>query len=323
MMIDLAASPATAESVEFVLREDLARGNAALGTVAPILQHLLANDDNSVFGEEIVARARGMLGDVAGQLLDELAAARGETERSVHDNAAIAPLTDGFIANPAFLSHVHALALEWQLTERLQARLALDPVLPPLLQALISSQDAGTSGTAMRLLASQARFCQAQRRMKLPLGELPGDLLHSALVGMRTMAGTEVEADQCAAIAEAAIRTRYDEGRSRLGLIAALVIGMGAGAVAALSVTHAGCAIFLSALALASGQDRDLATYATNDSQLARLALTLRAAGLKPAAIEEQFLAFHPDIALPDGFDRLGPDRAAALLAAARIDGGH
>jgi hypothetical protein len=92
---------------------------------------------------------------------------------------------------------------------------------------------------------------------------------------------------------------------------------MGAGAVAALSIHHAGAAIFLSALGIASGQDRDLATLATSETQRTRLALALCAAGLKPAAIEEQLLALDPDAALPEGLDRLTPDRAAALLAIA------
>ena len=52
-----------------------------------------------------------------------------------------------------------------------------------------------------------------------------------------------------------------------------------------------------------------------HEGQVARLALTLRAAGLRPEAIEEQFLAIHPDVSLPDGFEALGADRAAAILA--------
>jgi len=81
-------------------------------------------------------------------------------------------------------------------------------------------------------------------------------------------------------------------------------------------VSHAGVAIFLSALATASHQDRDLAVLATNDRQLARLALSLRAGGLKPKEIEEQFLHIHPEISLPPGFEALTADRAAEILAA-------
>jgi hypothetical protein len=151
--------------------------------------------------------------------------------------------------------------------------------------------------------------------MHLPLTELPGDLLHAALLGLRSQAGEAEAAQLHAAEAERMIRTRYDESRSRLGLIARIVAGMGGAAGAALSVTHAGVAIFASALALASGQDRDMAVLATNEGQMARLALALRASGLKPEAVEEQFVSLHPDVALPDGFDQIGPDRAAALLA--------
>jgi hypothetical protein len=122
--------------------------------------------------------------------------------------------------------------------------------------------------------------------------------------------------DARAAAAEASIRSVYDEGRSRLGLVSRLTTSMGPGAIAALSLEHAGIAIFLTALAAASDQDRDLAVLATSEAQRARLALALCAAGLKPAAVEEQLLTLDPDFALPQGLERLGPERAAAILAA-------
>ena len=311
-MNENAALATSATDVEAVLRDELAHGDALLGTITPILRHLLANDDHSLFSDEIVARVRGMMDHVATQLLDALALASGETEVRDHPAAQRDELVTDFIATPQFLAHAHALALEWQLAERLEARLALDPVLSPLLQALIASTDGGVAALAMALLAAQARFVQAQRRMQLPLNELPGDLLHTALGALHGMAGERTDIAQAA---EARIRADYDEGRSRLGLIARLVTGMGAGATAALSVTHAGVGMFLSAMALASGQDRDLAALATNEGQLARFALALRASGLKPAAVEEQFVSLHPEVALPAGFDQLGADRAAALLA--------
>jgi hypothetical protein len=286
----------------------------------PILRYLLANEDNSVFSDEIVARVRGMVGDVAQQLLDKRAEVAGAGEPGMHDADDVAALGEALIGSSPFLCHVHALALEWQLTERLQARLALDPVLPPLVQALIASPEPATAKLAMHVLAAQARFGQAQRRMRLPLAELPGDLLHVALLAMRRLAGLGADAeraDAAAAAAEAALRADYDESRSRLGMISQLVTGMGGGAVAALSVSHAGVAIFLSALAISSGQDRDSVALSTNEAQLARLAIALRAAGLKLTAIEEQILAIHPDMAVPEGFDRLAADRAAALLAVA------
>ena len=317
-MIDNAAHSANLDSVEHVLRDELAHGDAAAETVLPILTHLLASDDNSLFSDEIIARVRGMVNDLAVQLLDELSLAAGEEERVEHAADEIAGLTDSFIHNPSLLSHIHALALEWQLTERMQGRLSLDAVLSPLIQALIASRDDETATLAMQVLASQARFCQAQRRMKLPLTELPGDLLHSVLVSMRAVAGIELAVDQCAAKAESKIRAGYDETLTRIGMISRLVTSMGSAAIAALSIDHAGVAIFVTALAIGSGQERDAAVQSTNEAQAGRLALSLRSAGLTPSGVEEQFLALHPDVCLPEGFDRIDADRAAAILADAR-----
>lgn len=306
-------APATVDpQVESVLRDELAQSDALIGTIAPILRHLLANDDHSLFSDEIVARVRGMMRDIARQLLDASAVAAGQPDAQERPAEACEAIVQAFVGHPGFLGHTHALALEWQLTERLQARLALDPVLPPLLQALIASPDGATSATAMALLAAQARFVQNQRRMQLPLAELPGDLLHAGLQALRAVAGIE-EVHRVSA--ETAVRVQYDESRSRLGLIAQLITAMGGGAMAALSVSHAGVGMFLSAMALATGQDRDMAVLATNEGQLPRLALALRAAGLKAQTVEEQFATLHPDISLPDGFEVLGADRAAALLA--------
>lgn len=315
-MIQNSAQVLTQAPVETVMRDELAHGDALLGTIAPILRHLLANDDHSLFSDEIIARVRGMMVDLARQLLDALNAAEELEPGTDHLADQRDNLVTAFVSHSGLLAHVHALALEWQLTERLSARLGLDPVLSPLLQALIAAPEPATAGTAMALLAAQARYAQNQRRMQLPLAELPGDLLHAAIATMQAAAG---ERTDLAAAAEARIRADYDESRGRLGLIARLITGMGGGAMAALNVAHAGTAMFLSAMALASGQERDLAVLSTNEGQLARLALALRATGLKPEAIEEQFMSLHPEIALPDGFSGLGSDRAAALLARSAV----
>ena len=307
VMSDVSTNPRGTDSVESRLRDALARGDAVLGTVAPVLSHLLASDDSGLFGDAILARVRGMIGDVARQLRDAVRAAGGQ-------DSDLAVLSATLAENPAFLTHVHALVLEWQVTELLQARLAVDPVLSTLLQSLIASRDENMAALAMKFLAAQARFGQSQRRMRLPLTELPGDLLHAALITMRSVARANAGTD-CEAAASAAIRADYDEGRTRLGLIAQLVTGMGADAFAALSLQHAGVAIFLSTLAIASGQDRDLTTLTTSETQRTRLALALRAAGLGPAAIEEQLVALDADAELPEGLGRLDPDRAAGLLA--------
>lgn len=306
----ITANPA---SLDTALREDLALGDAMIRSVGPIMRHLLSSDQHSLFADEIVARVRGGAYDLAGQLLDELATADGSTERLEHPRQAYETYVEALTQVPGLVTHLHALAVESQLAERLQDRLGLDPVLPPLLQALLASTDPATAALAMNLLAAQARFMQAQRRMQAPLTELPADLLHAVLTVMQDLSAGEAE--NTAGTAEAAVRGRYDESRTRLGIIARLVTAMGGGAVAALNLSHAGTAIFASALSLCSTQGRDVVVLSTNEGQLARLALSLRAAGIKPSAIGEQIVALHPEVTLPEGFDGIGADRAAALLA--------
>jgi hypothetical protein len=310
-MDDLANPSSSDMPVEGVLREDLAHGDVVLGTIGPILGHLLAQHDHSLFSDEVVARVRGMVSHLARQLLN--AELNGDDAEEGGPSAQESSLANALSANIHLLVHCHALAIEAQLARRMEARSGIDPVLSPLLQALIASEDAATASGAMAALAAQARFMQQQRRMELPLAELPADLFHFALTTWRGQA-IDINPDQAAG-AEQKLRSQYDEGASRLGLMVRLISGMGTGAHAALAISHAGVALFLSALAVASQQERDLAVISTNDSQMARLALGLRAAGLKPKEVEEQFLYLHPEVALPEGFEQLRADRASGLLA--------
>lgn len=300
--------------VEAILRDELAHGDVVLGTIGPIMGHLLANHDHSLFSDEIIARVRGMIGHVAQQLLIAQGEAAQLTDPIGFATEQSGPLGENLCSHQPFLIHCHALALEWQLAERLERRNSIDLVLSPLLQALISSEDSSTASTAMATLAAQARFAQQARRMELPINELPGDLFHHALTTLRNYAGPESE--DAAKSAEAQLRRNYDESQSRLGLMNRLITGMGQGVRAALNLGHAGVSLFLTALAIASHQDRSLAVISTNDRQLARLALGLRSAGLKPKEVAEVFLYIHPDVSLPEGFDGMRVDRAAGLLEA-------
>lgn len=310
-MIQNAAMPGE-EPVEETLRDELAQGDAFLESAVPIMRHLLSGEHSGAFADEIVARVRGGVGDLAAQLL---AGISSSLDSAAQDQAAFDELCAALLQIPGLLGHLHALALEWQLTERLQTRLALDPALPPLLQALLASEDEATSALAMNLLAAQARFAQSQRRMQMPLRELPADLLHGALVTLRGL-GRGGEA------VEASIRESYDESRTRIALAARLVTGMGGGAVAALAVTHAGLALFATALGIASGQDRDVLLLSIGGAPAARLALALRAAGLRHEAVEEQVALIHPDAVRGIEWDRIEPDHAAELLAAPLPHGG-
>jgi hypothetical protein len=310
----------TLESVESLLREELAQGDVMLATATPILRHLLVNDDQALFSDEVVARARGMLTDVARQLLHAQAEAARIADRTSFLADSEQALADALANDPAFLGHVHALTIEAKLELQLQARNNIDPVLCPLLQELVASRDDALAGIAMAALAAQARFIQHHRRMALPVGELPADLFHSALLVLRNSAREDRQ--DAAAAAERSLRDAFDESHSRLALISRLVMRMGKTAPRALNVDHAGLAIFATALAMASGQDRGVAVLAFSDRQFARLALAMRAAGMKQTVVEEQFLYLHPDIDLPEGFDKVTADRAAKLLASSQPQGG-
>lgn len=316
-MMEAAMTQFSAMPVEAQLQDELLQGDQLIAGAEQILRHLLADDDHSMFSDAVVARVRGMLADVERQLLAAQAEAAGivDPRGFIAENAG--PVLDALMSSSLFIGHAHALTMEWQLSERLELRNGLDCVLSPLLQELIASDDAEVAGMAMSFLASQARFVQQQRRMELPVGELPGDLFHYALLTWRSAApGGDGEN---AAAAERLLRAEFKEGQSRLAVMTRLVMALGGRAGATLSVPHSGVALFLAALSLSTGQDRRVAALATNDRQTARLALMLRAAGLGPALVDEQFAFLHPDIALPDGFDVLSADRAAALLATSAV----
>lgn len=304
-----------ADTVEDVLREELAQGDAVIATARPILHHLLAHDDHSMFNDEVIARVRGMMHDIAFQLLFATAEAAGLRDRTQLLEEQRDALAATLFADTDFLSHAHALTLEAQLTERLQRRSGVDSVLSSLLQDQTAVADPGQAGLAMMVIAAQARFMQRFRRMEMPLAELPGELFHRALLALADHAGDHGEA---AARAAAALREKYAEGEGRLGLIGRLVASLGTRAMKALAIDHAGVAVFTTALAMASRQNRDLTILSFGDRQFARLALSLCAAGLKQPEVEAQFLYLHPDIALPHGFETLTADRAAALLAGSR-----
>lgn len=311
---------AAAEAIEATLQGELRLADAAMANTRPILRHLLLNDDHSIFGDEVIARVRGLLQDVARQLVVSLAEAAEERDAQAWAHEESGELAGAFLESPVMVAHAHALAVEWQLTERLQARAALDPVLSPLLQAVIASNDASLSAMAMALLASQARFTQHSRRMELPLAELPRDLFHHVLMTMRAYVGDGPADQAIAERADEALRQHYEERKSRLGLIERLITALRGEAERALSLENAGVAIFLTALAIGSGQDRDAATLCTAESQAARLALSLSACGLKADVVAAQFVTLHPDLNLPDGMHALRPDRAAAILSFAGGD---
>ncbi|MEN7537097.1 hypothetical protein [Aurantiacibacter flavus] len=303
------------DQVEDVMRFELARGDALLASAQPVLSHLLTSGDQVQFGDEIIARIRGMANHAARQLLDAVAEADDTLDRDALLARHAEALAEAILGDGGFLSHAHALALEIHWADKLHHRCGLDAVLTPFLQELAASPDGEIASAAMHVMAAQARFVQQQRRMELALGELPGDLFHRLLLAMR---GCDELPEPAGEQAEAHLRSTFDEAKGRAGHMARLLLALGHKADRALAIDHAGLALFASALALASGLSREHAIYALGENQLARLALALRAAGLPQSALEAQFLLLHPEITLPPGFDGLSAERAAALLTLAQ-----
>ena len=294
--------PATGALVETALRDALARDDRALASVVPVLRHLLAGEGQRLVSDAILARVRGMLGDLASQILvagdrREAALRRADGEVDAECDA----LAGRLAADAALLAFCHALAAESLLAERLHQRHAIDPVLSPLFQELIASDEPAVAELAMSALAAQSRFIQSQRRMELPLSELPAELFHRV-----------ARLGQAGAIAE--LQRDYDEAVSRIGLLARLAATMRRGAVAALALEHAGAALFASALAALVGMPRVDAVLACQEGQGARLALLLRAADIDAEPIARQLSLVDPAAHPPRGIGAITPGRARQML---------
>lgn len=295
------------------LRAELARSDALAGTVLPILRHLLSSNGSTLFGDEVLARVRSMLAHLASALV---AAIHGDDAAPEVDRQQVAALSEALLASHTLVAHLHAQALEWALTERLEIRCGVDPVISPLLERWITDVGAPMHALATRLLAAQAKWCQSQRRMALALSELPGEALHAALLTLRAA----LPGDARVELAEARIRAAYDEGATRLGLAARLVIALGGDAHAALELEDAGATLFITALALHAGEARDTVAVSMHETQTIRLALALIAAGLSPQAAERQIELLHEHVQVAPCLQGIDMEQAIALLQHPRSD---
>lgn len=298
------------------LRHELARGDVALAGVAPVLSHLLSSSSQALVSEDLVARMRGMLGNLAIQILRTEAEVSGDSrqlELSVTDE-----LAGKLAGSSTLVSHCYAIAMESQLAEQLEQTHGIDQVLTPLLQELIASPDENMAELAMGAMTAQARFVQVQRRMNLPLAELPAELFHVTLAQWSAMRG-DAESMQRERVLQV-LRGGYDESSSRLGMLTRLIGSLGHGLRSAIDLEHAGFALFVSGLARASKQSRELAVLSCHERQATRLALALRAAGLKPEEMRKQFLLIQSDLAMPRGADVISQERALSLIAGTPAD---
>jgi hypothetical protein len=310
----------TAEAVERGLQAELARADQAIASASPVLRHLLGHHDQALLDDELVATIRGMILDVARQLLEAHAREAGAGDVP----GFVAQRRDGVLRqlldDAELLAHAHALAVEARVLERLREHCGIDPVLSPLVQELAADAEATVAGLAMAVLAAQARFMQYQRRMELPLRDLPADLFHRALVALTEQTG---EHDGAAASAEQRLRDSYSESDGRQALLARLVSGLGARRAEALSIDLAAASIFATALAACTSQPRDRVVLSLAGPQRARLAVSLRAAGMEADMVAIQFALLWPNTSLPSGFELLDAGEAAMLLGCSAPGSAH
>ena len=254
----------------------------ALGSVRPVLLHLLGQVDRTFLSDAIVARTRGMIDSLARQLLDPAA----KPSTALSSAKSVADLADRLRQDTALVSHCHALAVEWQLTEKLARKHGVDAVLSRSAQALIASPDDRVSVLAVQAVAAQSRFVQHQRRMSVFLGDLPGSLFHTCLAKLSELsdldAGQRIDAtmvDQH--------RRAFDEGVGRAVLLARLFDASRRATSVGLLPKEAGLALFLTALSQLAGETRERVCLSATNQQSGRLAITLRAAGFRSQDIDQ------------------------------------
>ncbi|WP_379550556.1 hypothetical protein ACRAQ7_12470 [Erythrobacter sp. W53] len=295
------------------LSEALARNNTLQPKLGPMLELLLSSQDQTLFSDAIITRIRGMLLSIARHVLRHQAEAMGERAADAFVFARSEDLAVQLSTHQPLILHCHALALETQCMDRMQSLYGLDPVLTPLIQDMISSEDAGLASAAMALLASQTRFTQFQKRLELPLTELSADLFHSVLTTWHG-ASDETDVDSLAR-AETKLRSEFDEGKSRISLLDRVISTLGGAGDQTLEIDQAGVSLFLSAIASSVGMRRDQAALATHETQIARLLLALRSTGRKPQDCEAAVLRIHPEAEVPYGLDQIGTREAKAMMS--------
>jgi hypothetical protein len=299
-------APIPAEPADHPLRAALLRGDKRYARSGPALHRILAAPERSLVSEAVVAQVGGMLSHLAEQFLS----ADGSSIVTARTEA----VTERLLEVDALRNHCQALALEWRFAVRLEAELAVDPVLSPLLQTLVAHTDPNVGMIAMAVLAAQARFAQSQRRMQLPVAELPAELFHAAAMALRDPSLEWNDGDRM----EARLRAGYEEGAGRLALLGRLAQAADAIPAPMPAIEHAGVALWLTTLAVRSGQERERTACAAADPLLGRLLLTLRAAGVAAPEAERQALQVQPDAALPRGLQDIGTREAAQWLTDAR-----
>lgn len=317
--------------VDGTLQEELARGNRARRSLAPVFAHFLECDGPTLFSDAIIASLRGALDHIIRQLLtqttNETAGALPQTagpqtagyqtagpQTAGPQAAGYQALSNRLASDAVVIDHLYASALEGLIARSLEERSAIDPVLSPLLQELIASENPSIAELAMSVLAAQSRFCLNQRRMELPIGELPHEVFARVLEHLEAVVGQSNVSSEPDAIAT--LKSAYDEGANRVGLLARLASAMSGGAVAGLNLEHAGLALFASSCAALLFLERENAVFACHEGQSVRLALMLKAAGLSEASAARQIVVLGGTKPIPSVLSEMSQADALNVLVA-------
>lgn len=294
------------------LHDVLAAADRLRATLPEQLQHRVALADPGLFDDEIIARTRGLLLHLTEQIAGSKPVEHnaGVRDSDVRYNIRRDAILRDVFANEALLSYTHAATLEYVLTCRLSDEADLDPALSPLLQDLAGRPDQTLSQLATSAISLQSRFLTDMRRMQMPLRQLPGDLLHTALAIGRAHSDNTLLADAI----DQAVQVSYDEAATRLGLLGLIVNVPGFPALRGLRLEDAGTPLFLSSLSAASSLGYEDAVMLTTRQQILRLALVLRGTGCSPRAVNHDLFLLHEQVAAP-AIARMPRERALELLS--------
>ncbi|WP_228243816.1 hypothetical protein [Porphyrobacter sp. GA68] len=297
------------------VRELIAAATAARTDLAQQLAFAIGWSDRGLFNDELIARSRGLLLHLAQQLAGaELGQNASEAPANSIDAILAALMTE-----PRLLAYCHALCLEYQLTTRLAREADLDPLLPRLLQEMIASADAITSRTAASCLSAQMRHLGAMERMRLPLEQLPADLLRIALaIGRTASARTDV-----ADAVEQEVRTSYQEEGTRYALFKLLVNRPEYPDKRGWQLEKAGTGLFLAAFAERAELEWVDAAALLPAGQQARFALEALSSGCTRKALSRNLILLHNQAAIPvlSVLAFAGPAQLLAALEVATGEG--
>lgn len=293
----------SAKSVaEDLLGAALLQESASGDAVQKTLRDFLAAETSMPFNDDVLARIRGTLTSAVREVIDRLSV---EESLAEHVSGLGPPLFCRFAENRSLLSHVNAIVHEWQVVDRLDRQLAIDPTMPPLVERLIRSEDGGFKALALSWVQAQARWYSSLRQMQIAITELPAEIIYGIIADIQGCLFDLTGDVDAGGVAATVVRRCCNEAASRISLTSRLITHFGAESHNAFMVSSAGVSVFFSWLAMFSGQHRDDVAMRIGCGDAARLISVLMAAGLDAESATAHLMIFYPDAAPLGGFSHV------------------